>query len=132
MTPNDRLAELYELVEALCAQSGWLPTQIARRWASTYGSRSFNVLDGANSLSGPSRRSSQPQLAISISDNGPGVAEGFLAYIFEPLTTTKPNGRGIGLNLSRRLSESVGGDIRVDRQDGETVFTIIMPFELSK
>nr|WP_298164163.1 glycerol-3-phosphate dehydrogenase [uncultured Pseudomonas sp.] len=33
------------LVEALCARFGWLPTNIARRWASCYGSRSWALLE---------------------------------------------------------------------------------------
>ncbi|MCO8164522.1 glycerol-3-phosphate dehydrogenase [Pseudomonas sp. 21LCFQ010] len=36
--------------EQLIARFGWLPEQIARRWARTYGSRSWQVLDGAQSL----------------------------------------------------------------------------------
>ncbi|MEX6500989.1 glycerol-3-phosphate dehydrogenase [Pseudomonas zhanjiangensis] len=32
------------LVEALCARFAWLPTQVARRWASSYGSRSWRLL----------------------------------------------------------------------------------------
>nr|WP_298143871.1 glycerol-3-phosphate dehydrogenase [uncultured Pseudomonas sp.] len=34
------------LVDALCTRFGWLPTNIARRWASCYGSRSWALLDG--------------------------------------------------------------------------------------
>ena len=34
------------LVEALCTRFDWLPTNIARRWASCYGSRSWALLDG--------------------------------------------------------------------------------------
>ncbi|MNF54863.1 Aerobic glycerol-3-phosphate dehydrogenase [compost metagenome] len=34
------------MVAALCARCGWLPTALARRWASCYGSRSWNLLEG--------------------------------------------------------------------------------------
>ena len=39
------------LVEALCARYDWLPTQVARRWASSYGSRSWHLLEGTQQLS---------------------------------------------------------------------------------
>jgi glycerol-3-phosphate dehydrogenase len=38
------------LVEALRAQHSWLPANLARRWAVTYGSRSWRLLEGAQSL----------------------------------------------------------------------------------
>ncbi|OEC33475.1 glycerol-3-phosphate dehydrogenase [Pseudomonas cuatrocienegasensis] len=38
------------MVEALCSRHGWLPTSLARRWATTYGSRSWNLLEGVNNL----------------------------------------------------------------------------------
>ncbi|MEN0107442.1 MAG: glycerol-3-phosphate dehydrogenase [Pseudomonas sp.] len=47
---GEQMSSRSALVEALCSQYGWLPTQVARRWANTYGSRSFTLLDGANSL----------------------------------------------------------------------------------
>ena len=39
------------LIEALCARFDWLPTSLARRWASCYGSRSWVMLKGVSSLS---------------------------------------------------------------------------------
>ena len=47
---GEQMSSRSALVEALCGQYGWLPTQVARRWASTYGSRSFKLLEGASSL----------------------------------------------------------------------------------
>ncbi|MGY4532580.1 glycerol-3-phosphate dehydrogenase [Pseudomonas sp. TE3786] len=47
---GEQMSSRSALVESLCSQYGWLPTQVARRWASTYGSRSFALLDGATSL----------------------------------------------------------------------------------
>ncbi|MGE8359544.1 glycerol-3-phosphate dehydrogenase [Pseudomonas sp.] len=38
------------LVEALCARHGWLPTSLARRWASTYGSRTWALLKHVENL----------------------------------------------------------------------------------
>ncbi|WAG80332.1 glycerol-3-phosphate dehydrogenase [Metapseudomonas furukawaii] len=38
------------LVETLCASHGWLPTSLARRWASLYGSRTWRLLEGVREL----------------------------------------------------------------------------------
>ncbi|UTW07094.1 glycerol-3-phosphate dehydrogenase [Pseudomonas benzenivorans] len=42
----EQLESRSALVDALCARHGWLPSATARRWASTYGSRSWTLLDG--------------------------------------------------------------------------------------
>ncbi|MDG9758275.1 glycerol-3-phosphate dehydrogenase [Pseudomonas sediminis] len=38
------------LVEALCERHGWLPSSLARRWATSYGSRTWRLLDGVHNL----------------------------------------------------------------------------------
>ncbi|MGQ7956653.1 glycerol-3-phosphate dehydrogenase [Pseudomonas sp. SP16.1] len=38
------------LIEALCARHDWLPTSLARRWAGSYGNRSWRLLDGVHDL----------------------------------------------------------------------------------
>jgi glycerol-3-phosphate dehydrogenase len=38
------------LVEALCRRFGWLPTTLARRWATSYGSRCWTLLEGVSNL----------------------------------------------------------------------------------
>ncbi|MFP6848840.1 MAG: glycerol-3-phosphate dehydrogenase [Pseudomonas sp.] len=39
------------LTDALCTRFGWLPNSLARRWASSYGSRTWVMLKGVNNLS---------------------------------------------------------------------------------
>ncbi|RJG14139.1 glycerol-3-phosphate dehydrogenase [Pseudomonas cavernicola] len=48
---GEQLESLSALIEALCESFGWLPTQVARRWANTYGSRVWRLLDGVHELS---------------------------------------------------------------------------------
>ena len=51
---------------------------------------------------------------ITVTDEGPGIAEADMARLFEPFFTTKSSGMGLGLPLCERLVESAGGRIVVD------------------
>ncbi|MGZ8778460.1 MAG: PAS domain S-box protein [Thermoanaerobaculia bacterium] len=65
---------------------------------------------------------------ISVSDDGPGVAEGMEARIFEPLYTTKRSGTGLGLAIARRLMERQGGALTVEnRAGGGAAFHVSVP-----
>ncbi|QUI65176.1 histidine kinase [Pseudoalteromonas sp. A22] len=56
---------------------------------------------------------------IEISDNGPGIAEHVVDMIFVPFFTTKQQGSGIGLSLSRQIMINHGGDlIYLKREQG--------------
>ena len=62
---------------------------------------------------------------IQISDNGPGVSEDLSQKIFVPFFTTKPEGSGVGLALSRQVMTAHGGFIRVsDNEGGGAKFTL--------
>jgi signal transduction histidine kinase len=54
------------------------------------------------------------EVQLIVSDNGPGVAAGAEARLFEPFFSTKPQGRGIGLGLAvaKGLMHAQGGDLR--------------------
>jgi len=70
------------------------------------------------------------ELAIEISDNGPGIPKEMLAKIFDPFYTTKEVGKGTGLGLSIAYSivEKLGGRIMVASGEGQgTAFTIYLP-----
>jgi signal transduction histidine kinase len=68
-------------------------------------------------------------LAISVRDSGLGVAPSELEHIFERFVTSKPEGLGMGLSISRSIIEAHGGRIwaarNVDR--GLTVY-IELPY----
>jgi len=62
-------------------------------------------------------------LAISIADTGPGIAPQVAAQLFQPFVTTKRQGMGVGLSISRTIVEAHGGSISVEpRPGGGTVF----------
>jgi signal transduction histidine kinase len=66
-------------------------------------------------------------VALSVEDDGPGIAEGIEARLFEPFVTTKPEGVGLGLALSLALVREQGGSIEYDRDGGWTRFRILLP-----
>jgi PAS domain S-box-containing protein len=54
---------------------------------------------------------------IEIRDSGIGVPEGSLSRIFEPFYTTKPQGTGIGLSISRSIIEAHEGKLWAQRRE---------------
>lgn len=63
---------------------------------------------------------------IRVADNGPGIPSEVMEHIFIPFFTTKENGSGIGLSLSRQIVKNHGGSLEVSSSPGKTVFTVEM------
>jgi PAS domain S-box-containing protein len=71
-------------------------------------------------------------VAISVEDNGHGIAPDVLDKIFDPFFTTKPVGKGTGLGLSQvhGFAHQAGGTVKVDSELGRgTRVTILLPRE---
>ncbi len=67
----------------------------------------------------------QGRVVMQVADNGPGIVPEAIEKIFIPFFTTKDNGSGIGLSLSRQIMRLHGGSISVRSiPDKETVFTL--------
>jgi nitrogen fixation/metabolism regulation signal transduction histidine kinase len=65
------------------------------------------------------------KIVIRIIDNGPGINPEIQEKIFIPFFTTKKEGSGIGLSLSRQIMRSHGGNIRVNSKlEAGTTFTL--------
>ncbi|MCB9595641.1 MAG: response regulator [Sandaracinaceae bacterium] len=71
-----------------------------------------------------------PEVFVSVSDTGEGIAAEHLGRLFEPFFTTKPDGVGTGLGLwiCREIVNELGGHIDVDSVVGEgTTMTVVLP-----
>jgi signal transduction histidine kinase len=67
-------------------------------------------------------------VAIEVIDNGPGIDPEKLGAIFDAFVTTKPEGMGLGLAISRMIVERHGGLLLASSAGkGETRFEIILP-----
>ena len=69
-------------------------------------------------------------VAVTIADEGPGIAEADHKRIFERYERVgdAPGGIGLGLAISRRLARSMGGDILLQSAPGEGArFTLVLP-----
>ena len=68
-------------------------------------------------------------IAISVADNGPGIAESIRERLFHPFVSYgKENGTGLGLAVVQKIVQDHGGEIVVERTaHGRTVFRILLP-----
>ncbi len=64
---------------------------------------------------------------LHINDNGPGIPVDRIDRIFVPFYTTKPEGSGIGLSVSRQILNLHGGFLEVHSEPGDTTFTMAFP-----
>lgn len=51
------------------------------------------------------------RVRLSVRDHGPGITEAHLARIFDPFFTTSDSGLGLGLSISHRIAERLGGEL---------------------
>lgn len=68
------------------------------------------------------------ELAIRVSDTGPGLPAGLEARIFDPFVSTKETGLGLGLSICKRIAEAHGGSITAaNGPAGGAVFVVRLP-----
>ena len=67
------------------------------------------------------------RVTIAVADRGPGIPEELRSRVFDPFYTTKTQGSGVGLAITRRFVEDGGGSITIDERDGGgTVVTLTL------
>ena len=75
-------------------------------------------------------RATERFVAIAFKDTGPGIAPERLANLFEPYSTTKAEGSGLGLMIVQRIVRDHGGQIEIHSEPhAGTTFTVFLPRE---
>jgi signal transduction histidine kinase len=68
------------------------------------------------------------RIELTVEDSGGGIAENDLARVFEPFFSTKPEGLGMGLSISRSIVRAHGGRIWADNNArGSAIFHFVLP-----
>ncbi len=84
--------------------------------------------NGTRELTINSQRAESQQLIVSIGDTGVGLPVGQADQIFNAFFTTKPNGTGMGLRISRSIIESHGGRLwAADNSPRGAIFHLSLP-----
>lgn len=97
-----------------------------------------NAIEAMEAVAPPRRRlalrsfaPSNDAIRVTVSDTGPGMSEETAASVFNAFFTTKENGLGIGLSISRSIIESHRGQLWVTSSPGEgCTFTFTLPAAL--
>ncbi|GGF82776.1 sensor histidine kinase [Wenyingzhuangia marina] len=84
----------------------------------------YNNSNGVIKLYG--KKDKEGKILLQVIDNGPGIGPDFIDQIFIPFFTTKDDGNGIGLSLSKHIMRLHGGSIKVNSiPNEETTFSLI-------
>jgi len=74
-------------------------------------------------------KATRGDVIISIEDNGPGLMNP--SNVFVPFYTTKPEGTGIGLVLSRQIAEAHGGSLELENRSDQHGCTVKITLPMS-
>jgi len=67
-------------------------------------------------------------VTIRIKDNGIGMSNDVISKVFEPFYTTKENGTGLGMMISKKIISDHGGNISLESEEGVgTTFSVKLP-----
>src|SRR6266436_4086640 len=85
-------------------------------------------VDGTRELDIKSQRAENEQLLLSVGDTGVGLPAQEVSQIFNAFFTTKPDGTGMGLSISRSIVESHGGRLWATSNSGRgATFHLTLP-----
>ena len=134
--------ELLEMVTALIKPAPHIELKVKDSWNDTLTlDRTLisqvllnlikNALDAAQDMENAhiviSLERKDDSILICIEDNGPGIVPKDIHQIFVPFYTTKSDGSGIGLALSRKIVRAHGGILEYTRVDDKTRFSLTIP-----
>jgi two-component system NtrC family sensor kinase len=96
----------------------------------------FNLLKNAAEAAGPTGQvktrieAGPAQVVLEIEDSGPGLPPGSEGHLFEPFYTTKAQGTGLGLAVSKAIVLAHGGELVVARARPGAIFRLSLPKEV--
>ena len=67
-----------------------------------------------------------------VSDQGQGIPEDAQPHIFDAYFTTKPDGSGLGLAVSREIVANHGGALEFASGPSGTTFNLVLPTDRSR
>jgi two-component system, NtrC family, sensor histidine kinase HydH len=74
-----------------------------------------------------------PEIAVEISDTGPGVPDDMKEQIFNPFFTTKETGVGLGLAIVSKIVDAHGGTVKLVSASGQgACFRVTLPAEAKR
>ena len=74
--------------------------------------------EGSRDLVVASEKHGEDQVMVAIQDSGVGIRPDIVDRLFRPFFTTKPQGMGMGLSISRSIIEAHGGRLWAVPNDG--------------
>jgi two-component system sensor kinase FixL len=95
-----------------------------------------NAIDAAQIASAPEVRVASAlngdRVELSVADNGPGIAPHLVPNLFKAFSSSKGEGLGLGLAISRTIAQTHGGDLTVDPGGGGrgACFTLHLPLRV--
>ncbi len=73
-----------------------------------------------------------PNVCIRIADEGARIPDDVRQHVFDAYYTTKPNGSGLGLAVSREIVVNHGGALEFESEVSGTTFIMLLPIERSR
>ena len=97
-----------------------------------------NAIDASRDVEEPERivtirvhhrlREEMPEVVVAVRDVGVGITDDAMSHLFDAFYTTKPQGMGMGLVISRSIVVAHGGQLWVERNEGRgTTFAFSLP-----
>ncbi len=69
--------------------------------------------------------------SVEILDNGGGIAPELVEKVFDPYFTTRPNGTGLGLYMTKMILDNMNGVVKAENKDDGTCFLLSVPKRIS-
>lgn len=104
------------------------PLQLGRVFTNILKNAIQSIPEGRTGEIAAELRIKDKRVTVEFRDNGKGIPESLRDKIFSPNFSTKNSGMGLGLAISRKIVEQLGGEIAYQTKEGVgTTFTIVLP-----